>query len=171
MALKSSIVVSLGSAEGSAKFNVAIDGRKDGLNHGKTSFRVGDDVYFLVNKSSNVGPVTTLTSYGNLAVYGTATESIEEFIVIDSADPSSLQKVPQGSVNTTWIGTNLGLVTVNEGDVQLVNPPTGNFIGVLKCKYTAGYQTWKLFNTSMLDVNGDMVKELTIGTLWTADII
>lgn len=91
-------------AEGLLKLE--IDDREDGPNGGDTSFKPGEDVYYLLFKGDSVTLVSGghIATAGGITSQGAATKSVDENITFSNSDSGSLGYPPDGAVTMKWIG-------------------------------------------------------------------
>ena len=111
------IQVTFGSSSSSAAgtnsvLTAEIDSRTDGLNGGKTSFLPGDSVYFLAYMSSDVQVSSVVTSAGTVAQAGSVMVQKSEDVQFQNTDTASLSFPANSIVSMTWMGRDLGELTL-----------------------------------------------------------
>jgi hypothetical protein len=125
-----------------------IDSREDGPNEGQSSFAPGDTVWFLVYK----GDAVTLTGADASAGSATLQEEIEvtltDDVVFDGGGSASLTKPAQAITNVTWLGRNLGDITLL-ADRQTVKA-TASGVGIARVTYQARATAGKLTSPESL---------------------
>lgn len=118
-----------------AHLSAEIDSREDGLNKGDTSFDLGDTAWFLIFKSANVTIASITASAGSIGGgQSLNVERTEDVTFADSAE-SSLGVPAQSITSTTWLGANLGSLTL-DADKQTVRAGSKG-VGVARVKYVA----------------------------------
>lgn len=127
-----------------------VDTRSDGLNEGRTTFFAGQDIGFLVHRSTNVAIPVIRSNVGNAQFQGTDTEEITEVLIFSNSDTASLSKPAQGGVAHVWLGSSGGSITIENQKNITLNAP---FTGVLEVTYTTSFREYLLINTPG-EVNG-----------------
>jgi hypothetical protein len=144
----------------SGNLKLEIDDRPDGLNNGNTSFKPGDDAYYIMYKDADdaLFKLTIIrheaTAGGTAPVApGTATKSIDENITFSNSDTGSLGYPPNNDVVLDWLGKSYELkgttltpdTTLPERTRSELKMKGGKkMIGILNAKYTTTGTTHKL---------------------------
>lgn len=83
-----------------------IDDREGGPNGDDTSFKPGEDVYYLLFKASTVTLVSGghFATAGGIVLQGPATKEIDENITFSNSNSGSLGYPSDGAVTFKWIG-------------------------------------------------------------------
>ena len=140
-----SLVVSFtteGSGDGDGELKLEVDSRPDGLNGGKTSFGIEDDVYILLFKSANVDVTKITCTSGSLSPAGSG--------LADETDTLSFAKSAEANLGypyasggaIAWMGASGGTPTFTAGK-SLVKVPNA-VIAIGKATYKAAYTAYKL---------------------------
>lgn len=136
MPVTANITVSFGenaAAGAGSHLSAEIDGRDNGLNGGDTSFAPGDRAYFLVYQSANVTHDAPVPSAGTISGAAVGSVEREEDVSFADTDTASLAVPATGIVSVTWLGRNLGgLSLVNETGLKA----SASGIAVARVKYT-----------------------------------
>lgn len=148
--ITASLVVQFGagSSDRDGHLSAEIDDRPTGLNGGDTSFSPGDTAWFLVFKSSGVTLGQLKSSAGTVSYSGSSINVTREEDVsfLDSND-ANLQ-VPALSISSvTWMGTDLGAVSVNGTALK----STSKGVAVARVQYVAQAWPGKLVSPTELD--------------------
>lgn len=165
--ISASLTVSFNSSStSSAGLVLEIDDREDGLNHGKTDFRPGDSVYYLLYKADDITITHHLLTSGSKSA---ATDGQREMsgnkadiITFTDSNNSSLKYPASSGVNFSWIGRSERTdgessgVSISLGDDQQTVNLSGNVVGMLKCEYSANYSAFKLSGVP-LDIDSCLI--------------
>ena len=138
----STIRVSFGSGRdgagqtgrGDSFLSAELDDREDGPNGGNTQFTPGGTAYFLIHKGKNVTIDAVDSSAGSTSYGTTITYVKEEEIVFEGEDTASLSMPSKGVVGVTWLGRDLGGLTLGE-DKQTVKAGSAG-VAVAKVRHT-----------------------------------
>lgn len=126
--------------------SVEVDSRSDGLNNGKTSFRPGDAVYYLVFKSTNVNILKHLLTAGAKASVGIGNYEVVDFITFADSDEAQVSKPISSGFSSSWQGSSLGAIQILDGGSRIKAAQKG--VGVLKVQYQSQYMAYKLSNVN-----------------------
>lgn len=154
------------AASVSGNLKLEIDDRPTGGNKGNTSFKPGDDVYYLQFKDSNVSITAHVATAGGTAMDGSVSglKTIDEPITFSNSDTSSLGYPPDGAVTMEWLGKSFEVksaVDTNDATKTIVTlvPNTTlpeierselrmadgkKVVGVLRCQYSSTADVYKL---------------------------
>ena len=164
--ITASLTVSFSSSSSeNAGLVLEVDDRDDGLNHGKTSFKPGDNVYYLLYKPSDCDITHHLLTAGSKSSVGSGTRSLTgtnaDIISFTDSDSATLHYPAHSAVTFTWIGhyertddssSSISISMTNEQTVTL----SGKVVGLLKCEYTSAYSAFRLHGVP-LDVDQCMI--------------
>jgi hypothetical protein len=154
MAITASITVSFGAgadgADVQGHLSAEVDSRIDGLNAGRTSFNAGDTVYFLVYKSDNVEYDSPITSAGSASRGGSVSVSKTDLLTFANVNTADLSVPANGAPSITWLGRNLGGVTLGANQKTITAAATG--VAVCNATYTASADVFAL--TSPASIGG-----------------
>ena len=129
-------------AAGSGLLKLEIDSREDGLNGGKTSFRPGDPVHYLLFKSSNVSITDHETTAGGHFQVETGTfEHTETLTFINAAEASLAYPLASG-LSVDWQGDSGGAVTGTVGSDKILLPSEA--LAVAEVTYNTQYTAFRL---------------------------
>jgi len=152
-AVTTSLVVSLtsDSVADASIYKAEFDSRtagEGGLNNGDTSFSPGDNLGFLLYRSSNINDAATIItpSLGSIISLNNGSRAITEFIKFTNTKEVAPQYPIAGNFTYTWMGNNLGAVS-QVNDRKLTIPADG--VGVAKITYTTTFKQYKLTNTKI----------------------
>lgn len=121
-----------------------------GLNNGQTGFAAGSTISLLVYKAANV-TVQATASVGTLTeTAAPVTVTITEDISFDAESTGQASRPIATLGAVTWIGNNLGALTVQADRLTLKAANPG--IGVARVTYTATAVVWRL--STPASVNG-----------------
>ncbi len=133
---------------------VEVDDREDGYNAGRTSFFPGQDAYLLAFVPTGYYIDATYISAGVLSLVGSDTKEVEDFVEFPNTDDASLSYPATSGFTYSWLGSNLGLVTLaSQKTVTLpartFNTVTKKFVpeyrvGVAKLNYNAACSVYKV---------------------------
>lgn len=149
-----------------------IDDRPDGLNLGDTSFKPGEDVYYFMFKE-NVTLVagSHVSTAGGISSAGSGSKTIDETVSFSNSDSGSLGYPPSSSPTLSWLGRCYEISESGQLVINTLLPERNgsNFtmaggkkvIGVLKCRYTA---TGDLFKLSGVPTDFAEVMITAVGT-------
>lgn len=127
-----------------------VDTRFNGLNDGRTTFFAGQNIGFLVHRTTNISIPVIKSNVGNARFQGAATEEITEILIFSNSDTASLSKPAQGGVAHVWLGSSGGSITIeNQKNITL----NEKFTGVLEVTYTTGFRQYLLEGTPG-EING-----------------
>jgi len=144
-AITTSIVVQItspdGAADGTARCEVEVDSREDGLNSGKNQFYPGDSVYLLLYKDPNV-TINSVTATSGTCVPdgGTGTLSLKELLTFANSDSSSTGKPAKTINSSSVIAGSATVLSSTNGVVKLAAPS----VAIVRVDYTAEYTVYKL---------------------------
>lgn len=112
--------IAFGAGSGDqAHLSATIDSRADGYNQGRTSFRPGDVVYFLVHKSANVTYDHPVASAGGITSHGSTTVLQTDDLAFPNVRTATLSLPTSGIQSSQWLGNALGALSlVDEMTVQ-----------------------------------------------------
>lgn len=142
--------IAFGAGSGSqAHLSAEIDSRTDGYNQGRTSFKPGDVVYFLVYKSANVTYDPPIASAGGITAYGSTIVSQTDDLPFPNVRTATISKPSTGIAASQWLGNALGALTlVDEMTVQA----EVQGVAVARVSTAAPADIWSL--TSPAAING-----------------
>jgi len=121
--ITTSFVISFGGDSSSGILKAEVDDRPAGLNAGKTSFLPGDNVGFLVFKSTNVEIIKELTSQGIITKGANSFKTVEQVLTFAN-EPTQTLSYPIDTTSgftsgPTWFGNDLGgLVMTDDSTVH-----------------------------------------------------
>lgn len=132
-----------------------IDDREDGKNGGQTSgFRPGDNVYYLLYKSSGVNIINHVTTDGAIGKDGSDSRLIvDEAISFDNSREISLRYPAAGGFALTWQGSqfdaqgnaaSLSASLVDQNKVRLDKPG----YGLALVTYTTAFEVFRLHSVT-----------------------
>ena len=144
-----SLVVQFGSEEAAQyMLQAEVDGRDasdGGLNKGKTNFIPGDEVYFLVYKSTELGtPVLshTLPSPGTVTSAGSGSIEVDEFVTFANATEASLpHPANNGAVSISLMPGSTAPGLKQLGDKLVTSEPA---LAVVRVTYTSNYLAYRI---------------------------
>ena len=149
MTVIASLVVNFSPGNAEDLLSVELDSRDFGYNNGASNFNPGQDVYYLVSKTSTVRITSTVTTAG-ATVYKTSEieDQSETVTFIDSSEITTSYPIV-GAYTTKWLGkAPIGnLVLINESTFQLQDSSGAALkgLGVLKIEYQTKFDVYKLF--------------------------
>lgn len=152
MPVTANITVSFGDQDAGGGANghlsAEIDSRPDGLNNGVTSFAPGDTAHFLVFKSANVTYDAPVASAGSISggASGISVEKEQDLQFADS-DTASLSVPATGIVSTTWMGTSLGSLSLQDPTTVKAS---AKGVAVARVKYTCAADAFGLTSPATL---------------------
>ncbi len=128
--IHTSITIGVQTQNGDESISAQIDGRPEacgGLNKGKTSFRPGDNYWFLVFAPKNAINVTVaFTTVGSASISGTTDFEIPyEDITFDNTDEAKLSKWASSGFDYTDQGSTVGDVTLADDSITLIAKKIG----------------------------------------------
>lgn len=147
------IVVEFSGGADTPNVLVEIDGREDGYNNGKTTFFPGETAYLLLYVPEGWTCVYTAVSAGAIAYVEDTEVSIEDFLTFVDDDTANLQYPLSGVAAFTWLGNNLGVVTVVSGlcslAARIYNSLTKVFtpthrVGIAKVNYKSVARVYRV---------------------------
>ena len=133
--------------------SVEVDTREDGYNHGVSSFVPGQDVYLLLYMPPGYICTYTEVTAGSLSYVSSTTVSEEEYLTFIDDEPANLAKYPISYPAFSWLGVNLGVVSVAKQICSLVarayNAATGVYtpahrIGLARAAYSTTAQVYRI---------------------------
>lgn len=111
--------IAFGAGGAQAHLSAEIDSRSDGYNQGRTSFKPGDVVYFLVYKSANVVYDSPIASAGCITSHGATAVPQTADLAFPNVRTATIGKPATGITASQWLGNALGALTlVDEMTVQ-----------------------------------------------------
>ncbi|MDD2815461.1 MAG: hypothetical protein PHP00_06935 [Thiotrichaceae bacterium] len=161
MAVKATFQIDLGkqsTTDQSGDASIELDSRKDGFNGGKTEFRGGDTIYFLLHVPPGAVIEEIITNEGDAKEYGGIQLDTADILVFDYPDETSqrLSRAPSGSVGMAWVGKGLPVSPSHNNGVVTLPTSIGaskRAIGMLNCKYTEQVKVVKLTTPATVDNN------------------
>ena len=133
-----------------AHLSAEIDDRPTGPNAGDTSFEPGDTAWFLIFKSTNVEIASITASAGSLGGGGSVIVERVEDVTFAAVKEGSLN-VPANSITSyTWLGNNLGTLTLGTNGQTLTASAEG--VAIARVTYLAPATSHSL--TSPPDLDG-----------------
>lgn len=118
-----------------------VDARENGLNQGKTAFRPGDPVYYLLFAPDGFTLAQHVVTAGSRASAGSGNKSIEQILTFNDAREASLSYPVASITSKAWIGNNQGASSL-AGDGKIVLPE--NKIGILRVNYKSSFAAYRL---------------------------
>lgn len=144
---KTTITVSFGTDKAAQHLSAQI---MPELNDDKDSFAPGDTVYISIFKSSDVTLNSVSSSSGTATITATVdTVALEDEVTFENAKQATLSVPAVAITSTTWIGTNLGAITLGADKVTITAQNSG--VAIAKVKYTASADRVKLVSPSNID--------------------
>jgi hypothetical protein len=141
--------IAFGAGGAQAHLSAEIDSRTDGYNQGRTSFKPGDVVYFLVYKSANVTYDNPIASAGGITSHGSTSISQTDDLAFPNVRTATIGKPATGITASQWLGNALGALTlVDEMTVQA----EAQGVAVARVTTAAPADLWSL--TSPASING-----------------
>lgn len=158
------------SSDGSFAFQVEVDGREDGLNGGKTSFRPGDNVFLLLYHPPLAVVEHALTTQGSLVKGENFTIPVTEFVTFGNQDNASLSKPAVALPTVNWMGESLGNVVLegNGSSLRLTtvpDPKDGPYVGVAEVTYNTYVTSYQLTGTLIPDKDEYSILNYFVGSL------
>jgi hypothetical protein len=155
MTINTTFVIKFQSDSGSEKdshLSAEVDARDDGLNGGKTNFAPGDNVYFLLYKSSNVKINSVVTTAGTVLPLDAITVVKTEDVSFVESNTTQTEVPVKGTeiVSTEWMGSSLGAITLQADKTTLKTAVSG--IGIATIGYNAEALPYRL--TAPNTING-----------------
>ena len=139
------------STGGGAGLVLEVDDRAaadGGLNKGNTSFRPGDNVFYLLYVASKVTVQQHGVTAGVRSGAGSGERVVEEFLSFTDSQEASLRYPATSAVEMEWLGyfrTDDGAAAVTK---QVIDQQTVRLsapvAGFLRCRYRAAYSAHKL---------------------------
>lgn len=145
----------------SAGLVIEVDDRDDGLNGGKTTFRPGDSVHYLVYLPPGFSISQHIVTAGSRSGAGSGNRTVtDELLLFGFSDSARLRYPSTGSASLIWQGVSPGTPTLQDDRQTVLIPEEG--LGILKANYSAPYSAFRL---SGVPVN---VLQVAIGIIATA---
>jgi hypothetical protein len=147
------VVVEFSGGDDNPNVIVEIDGRENGYNAGKTTFQPGENAYLLLYVPSGWSDVYHATTAGVLTYVENTNVSIEDYVTFIDDETASLQYPVSGTPSFTWLGNDLGVVSVAKQICSLVarayNSLTSVFtpehrVGIAKANYVSVARVYRL---------------------------
>lgn len=134
--ITTSIVVKFSGSNDAAIVSAQIDDRPDGLNKGRTEFRPGDDVGYIVFLAGAKITKTTSTA-GQIISAGGGLFSASEIIQFANAIDASTDHPITSGLSVAWKGRNGGqIIAVGASQIRAVQGP---IIGLAEVTYQSRY--------------------------------
>ncbi|MBF0421884.1 MAG: hypothetical protein HQL73_02710 [Magnetococcales bacterium] len=134
--------------------SVELDTRPDGLNRGKTSFRVGDTAKMITFLGYGTSINEAIVTSGSIFKDGWTNVWISEDIVFSQTDTASLGKPAIGGMDRViWMGEDLGGLTVQSDRVTVVSDRSG--FSIARVRYLARALAWNITVQEALDGNNE----------------
>lgn len=130
-----------------AHLSAEIDTRPDGLNQGRTQFRAGDTVYFLVYRSHNVGYYAPVPSAGTTAFIGSTVISKEDDLAFPNVRTATLGVPATGIQSSLWFGNSLGALSLAD---EMTLQAEAQGVAVARVVTAAPADVWMLASPPML---------------------
>lgn len=144
MTITTSLVVRFGDDDdGAGLLRAEIDSREDGFNQGRSSFRPGDMVHYLVYTGANTTLTRQVARPGSISGLGTRTREVEEIVTFADEREARLGYPVAGGLSIDWFGTAPGTAQLS-GDDRLLLPEPG--VGVGRVTYTTSFRVYRLGN-------------------------
>lgn len=131
-------IVQPDNADGSSS-SIAVE-LDDAANNNKSTFQPGDTAHFLVHTSPQALAITVDATMGTISANGTKSVPVAEQLEFVQSAEETLDRIPNGSVTTSWIGRAGGTPTVSGNTVTLAAPVNG----VLACSYETTAKAYRL---------------------------
>lgn len=112
----------------------------DAANNNKSTFQPGDTAHFLVHTNPPGLTVSIDTTLGTVSANGTKSVPVTDQLEFIQSTEESLNRVPNGSVTTSWIGRAGGTPTVSGTSVTLATATNG----ILACSYETTAKAYRL---------------------------
>ena len=109
-------------------------------NNKKSTFLPSETCYFLVFTNPQNMAIDIDTTMGTVTARGTKSVSVEDTLQFVQSNSEGLNKVPNGSVSTEWIGRAGGSPSVSGSNVTLPAPVNG----ILNCTYQSTARSYSL---------------------------
>lgn len=163
--ITTSLVVSFSNnADSDSVLSAEVDSRDDGYNNGNTDFLPGQEVFYLITKTTDVTLLNQVTSTGSVEFIDNSTEDKEEFLTFANESEASVSTPISGEYETKWLGNvpQGELVKTSEltFSIQKDGQPVES-VAVLKITYKTLHQVWKLKGVSAI-LNGESNYEVVI---------
>ena len=132
-------------SRGDPGLSLEIDSRPGGLNGGRTSFRAGDPVWYLMRKSPDLTLAIHKASSGTIGPPVTALEDVEDVISF-LASPTSedrLSRAPVGPVLLEWLTAPKGTPELM-GDSVVLQDAGLEPVGAVVARYQAAATAYRL---------------------------
>ncbi|MBF0371245.1 MAG: hypothetical protein HQL52_17490 [Magnetococcales bacterium] len=127
---------------GGGSIPMEVDDREGGLNAGTTSFQGGDTAHILLH----VGPTVTLdevtASTGTLAQGADQSYQVTEDLAFEGSDSVTLSKPATSLDSWTWLGTDLGALTLESDGVTVTAESAG--LAVARVVMTLTPRSWAI---------------------------
>lgn len=131
-------IVQPDNADGSSS-SIAVE-LDDAANNNKNTFQPGDTAHFLVHTNPPGLAISVDTTVGTISPNGTKSVAVTEQLTFIQSKEETLDRVPNGSVTTSWVGRAGGNPTVSGSNVTLSAAANG----VLACSYETTAKAYKL---------------------------
>lgn len=146
------VVVEFGATDASPNVILEVDSREDGYNGGKTSFQPGDAAYLLLFEPDGWSESYRAVSAGSISYVGETVVDKEDFLTFIDDETASLQYPLFGTPTFTWLGANLGVVSVANGVCSLpprTYDPVDGFspahrVGIARVNYKAKAKVYSI---------------------------
>lgn len=172
--ITTSFTISFGSGGGGgAVLKAEVDDRPDGSNGGNTSFIPGDNVGWLLFKTTLGQQEVTITgmksSIGSIEGGAASSKEIKETLTFANDTAATLgYPISGGFKSVEWVGANLGtLVMLDETAVKLQGVEKSNtnpFAGVVEVVYDSPCQVYSLTNTLVTGKSSYEALVVVVGT-------
>lgn len=124
-------------ANANKALSIELDSRAEGYNKGKSSFAPGEYAYFLVFASQGLR-VDVVASAGQVSFVGNVVIDKTETVTFAGSNTATLSAPPQNIKSVSWMGNNLGGVSLGADKVTLTASGGGvGKIGVAEITYSA----------------------------------
>ncbi len=150
------VVVEFSAGDDTPNVTVEIDGRENGYNAGKTTFQPGENAYLLLYVPPGWSAVYHASSAGALTYVEDANVDIENYVTFVDDETASLQYPVSSTPSFTWLGNDLGIISVVKQVCSLVarayNTLTAEFtpahrVGIAKTNYVSVARVYRLSST------------------------